>query len=60
MTCMEMGKSILVGIYVAIGLYLLYKIFFCKNPNQDEYERVYNEIIHSNKYKVKGQYNKEK
>lgn len=56
---MEMGKSILVGIYAAIGLYLLYKLFFSKNPYQDEYEKTYNEIINSNKYKVKGQFDKE-
>ena len=56
---MEMGKSILVGIYAVIGLYLLYKLFFSKNPHQDEYEKTYNEIINSNKYKVKGQFDKE-
>ena len=56
---MEIGKSILVGIYAAIGLYLLYKLFFSRNQQQEEYEKLYNEIIHSKKYKVKSQYDKE-
>ena len=56
---MELGKSILAGIYVAIGLYLVYRIFFSKSPYQEEYEKMYNEVIHSKKYKVKGQYDKE-
>ena len=56
---MELGKSILAGIYVAVGLYLLYKLFFSKNPYQDEYDKLYNEVIHSKKYKVKGQFDKE-
>ena len=56
---MEIGKSILAGIYAAIGLYLLYKLFFSRNPEQEEYEKLYNEIIHSKKYKVKSQYDKD-
>ena len=56
---MEMGKSILMGIYAAIGLYLLYKLFFSRNPQQEEYKKIYNEIINSKKHKVKGQYDKE-
>ena len=56
---MEIDRTILVGIYVAVGLYLLYRVFFSKNPYQEEYEKMYNEIIHSKKYKVKGQYDKE-
>lgn len=56
---MEIDRTILIGIYVIIGLYILYKLFFRKNPYQQEYERMYNEIITSKKYKVKGQYDKE-
>ena len=56
---MELGKSILVGIYAAIGLYLLYKLFFSRNSQQEEYEKLYNEVINSKKHKVKGQYDKE-
>lgn len=56
---MEMGKSILVGIYAVIGLYMLYRVFFSRNPQQEEYEKLYNEVINSKKYKVKSQYDKE-
>lgn len=55
---MELVKSILMGIYVAIGLYIMYRVFLRKSPYQEEYERMYNDIIHSKKYKVKGQYDK--
>ena len=56
---MLINNTFLVSIYVLIGLYMLYKILFRKNPYQDEYERLYNEILTSDKYKVKGQYDKE-
>ena len=56
---MEIDKTIVMGVYVIIGLYILYKLFFRKNPYQQAYERLYNEILTSDKYKVKGQYDKE-
>ena len=56
---MEIKKTILIAIYVVIGFYILYRLFFRKNPYQKEYEKLYNEILTSNKYKVKGQYDKE-
>ncbi len=56
---MEINKTILISIYVALSLYILYKLFFKKNPYREEYERMYNEILNSSKYKVKGQYDKE-
>ena len=56
---MEINKTILIGIYALVGLYMLYKIFFRKNPYQDEYEKLYNEILTLDKHKVKGQYDKE-
>ena len=56
---MEFNKTILIGIYVLVTLYLLYRLFFKKNPYQEEYERLYNEVLNSDKYKVKGQYDKE-
>ena len=56
---MEINKTILIGIYALVGLYILYKLFFRKSPYQDEYEKLYNEILNSDKYKVKGQYDKE-
>lgn len=57
---MEFNKIILIGIYAAVALYFLYRMLFKKSPFRDEYERVYNEILNSDKYKVKGQYDKEK
>ena len=56
---MEINKTILISIYVIIGLYLLFTLFFKRNPYQEEYEKVYNKILTSDKYKVKGQYDKE-
>ena len=56
---MEINRTILISIYVVVALYILYKLFFRKNPYQDEYERLYNEVLTSNKHKVKGQYDKE-
>ncbi|MBI2558271.1 hypothetical protein HYW20_03030 [Candidatus Woesearchaeota archaeon] len=56
---MEINKTILISIYVALSLYILYKLFFKKNPYREEYERMYNEILNSSKHKVKGQYDKE-
>lgn len=56
---MDFNKTILISIYIIAGLYILYKLIFGKNPYQDEYEKLYKEILTSNKYKVKGQYDKE-
>ena len=56
---MEINKSVLIAIYIVVGAYILYKLFFRKNPYREEYERLYNEILNSNKHKVKGQYDKE-
>jgi len=55
---MEIDRVILILIYAVAGLYLLYKLLFKKNPYQKEYEKLYNEILTSDKYKVKGQYDK--
>ena len=56
---MEIREYLLIGIYAALALYLLYKTFFSKNPYKDEYEKMYNEVLNSKKYRVKGQYDKE-
>ncbi len=57
---MEISRTILISVYVFAGLYILYRLFFQKNPYQAEYEKLYNEILTSDKHKVKGQYDKEK
>ena len=56
---MELKKTILVGVYVILVLYILYRVFFKRNPYQEEYERIYNEVLTSSKYKVKGQHDRE-
>ena len=56
---MEIDNPVWISIYVIVGLYLLYKLLFRKDPYRREYERLYNEILTSRKYKVKGQYDKE-
>ena len=56
---MEINKAVLIAIYALVGLYILYRLFFKKNPYQDEYERMYNKILNSDKYNVKGQFDKE-
>ena len=55
---MEINKAVLIAIYALVGLYILYRLLFRKNPYQEEYERLYNEILTSDKHKVKGQYDK--
>ena len=56
---MEILKIILIVVYVLFSIYILYWLFFKKNPYHAEYERLYNEIITSKKYRVKGQFDKE-
>ena len=54
-----MEKTIFVAVYALIGLYIIYKLFWKKDAMRDEYEKLYNTILNSDKYKVKGQYDKE-
>lgn len=53
---METGKLILLGIYAAIVLYFVYRLLFKKSPLRAEYEKLYNDILNSDKHKVKGQW----
>ena len=55
---MESTKVIMVGVYMMIAVYLVYRIFIKRDPYREEYERLYNEILNSDKYKVKGQHDK--
>tara|TARA_Y100000310_G_scaffold341089_1_gene439083 strand:+ start:22113 stop:22280 length:168 start_codon:yes stop_codon:yes gene_type:complete len=52
------NKTILIGLGIVIGLYLLYKLLFSTNKFDDEYNQLYNKVITSEEYKVKGQYDK--
>ena len=51
-----MGRTIWIGIYILVGVYLIYKLFFKKSKFDLEYERLYNKVLNSDEYKVKGQY----
>lgn len=53
---MEINKIILVTVYAAIVLYFVYRLLFKKSPFRGEYEKLYNEILNSDKHKVKGQW----
>ena len=53
---MEFLNAVWIGFYALIALYLLYRLFLKKDPNKREYERLYNEILNSDKHKVKGQW----
>jgi len=55
---MEISKSILVAAYAIFAAYILYRLVFRKDPLKAEYEKLYNEVMHSDKYKVKGQHDK--
>lgn len=47
------NKNLIIGLVVAFILYLLLR----SGPKRDkEFEKEYNEILHSDKYKAKGQY----
>ena len=55
---MIIDKSILIGIGVMVGIYLMYKLFFNRVKTTDDYERVYDKVLTSEEYKVKEQYDK--
>lgn len=53
-----MDNTIWLGIYALVGVYILYKLFFKKSKFDLDYERLYNKVLNSDEYKVKGQYDK--
>ena len=54
---MEILRIVLATVYVLVGAYILYFLFYRKNPDQAEYEKLYNKILHGDEFKVKGQWN---
>ena len=56
---MEISKLLPIAGYVLFLAYILYWAFLKKNPYKAEYDKLYNEILTSKKYKVKGQFDKE-
>ncbi|MBW2976926.1 hypothetical protein KY347_05770 [Candidatus Woesearchaeota archaeon] len=55
---MIVNKTILIGLGVVVGIYLLYKLLFSKSKFNEEYDALYNKVLNSKEYKVKGQYDK--
>ena len=55
---MIIDKTILIGLGIVVGIYLLYKLFFRTSKFDDDYKKVYNKVLTSEEYKVKGQYDK--
>jgi len=51
-------NTILIGLGIVFGLYLLHKLFFNKIQVEDDYDKVYKKVMTSDEYKVKGQYDK--
>ena len=51
-------RTILGVLGIIAGIYLLYKIMFGKSKIDDEYNKVYDKILTSDEYKVKGQYDR--
>ncbi len=55
---MIINKTFMITIYILVGIYLLYRLLFKKDRFQEEYEELYNKVLTSKEYKVKGQYEK--
>ena len=56
---MVVNQTILIGLGIIMGIYLLYKLLLNRSrTNDDEYQRLYNKVLTSKEYKVKGQYDK--
>ena len=55
---MAINKTFLIAFGIALGIYVLYKLMFSKSKFEEDYDRVYNKILTSEEYKVKGQYDK--
>ena len=55
---MSLSNTLLIGLGVIVGIYLLYKLLFDKSKFDQEYENLYDKVLTSEEYKVKGQYDK--
>ena len=50
------NKTVIIAVYIAIGFYLAYRVLFRKTKIEEDYEKLYDHILTSDKYKVKGQF----
>jgi len=48
----------LIGLGIVMGIYFLYKLLFSTSKLDEDYNRMYNKVLTSEEYKVKGQYDK--
>ena len=55
---MIVNQEILMGLGIVIGIYLLSKLLFRTSKVDDDYQGVYDDVLTSKEYKVKGQYDK--
>ena len=55
---MIFNKTILIGLGIMMGIYLLYRLLFSKSKFEEDYDRLYNKVLTSEEFKVKGQYDK--
>jgi hypothetical protein len=53
-----MDNAILIWLGVLVGIYVLYKLFFHRSHFDEEFESLYDKVLTSEEYKVKGQYEK--
>ena len=49
---------IFITLGIVFGIYLLYKLFFNRVKTTDDHKSVYDKVLTSDEYKVKGQYDK--
>ena len=55
---MIINQEILMGLGIVVVIYLLSKFLFRTSKVDDDYKRVYDDVLTSKEYKVKGQYDK--
>jgi|TARA_B100001971_G_C18012038_1_gene442891 hypothetical protein len=55
---MIFNNTVLIGLGIVFGIYFLYKFLFRTSKFDEEYNAMYNKVITSEEYKVKGQYDK--
>ena len=49
---------LLITFGIVLGIYLLYKLLFSTSKVDDDYNGLYDKVLTSEEYKVKGQYDK--
>lgn len=55
---MVFNKTFLIVFGIILGVYILYKLLFGKSQLDNEFDQMYDKVLTSDEYKVKGQYDK--